>query len=191
MIRKWTQRAAVALLGLFLIPITSQAALISITPSLSTIGVGDTFSVNVHVDQAVDLTSWQFDLKYNPLLLRAEAVTEGPFLNSFGTTLFSPGVIDNSTGDMTLVTNVFVDFGPLPNGNGELAIVHFRALGLGVSPLDLQNLFLNFNSGVNATNASVSVVPIPGTAILMEAGCVLFLTVWAIGRWRTQAGTVV
>lgn len=191
MIWRCSQRAAVAVLGLLLIPITSQAALISITPSLSTVDVGDTFSVNVHVAQAVDLTSWQFDLKYNPLLLRAESVAEGPFLNSFGTTLFLPGVIDNSTGDITVVTNAYVDFGPLPNGDGELAIVHFKALGPGVSPLDLQNLFLNFNSGVNATNANVSVVPIPGTAILMGAGCVLLLTVWAIGRWRTQPGTVV
>lgn len=188
---RWTQRAAVAVLGLLLIPITSQAALISITPSFSTVGVGDTFSVNVHVDQAVDLTSWQFDLKYNPLLLRAESVMEGPFLNSFGTTSFLPGVIDNSTGDITLVSNAFVDFGPLPNGNGELSIVHFKALGLGVSPLDLQNLFLNFNSGVNSTNASISVVPIPGTAILMGAGCVLLLIVWAIQRRRTQLGAVV
>ncbi len=186
-----TQRAAITVLGLLLIPIASHAALISITPSLSTVGVGDTFSVNVHVAQAVDLTSWQFDLKYDPLLLHAESVTEGPFLNSFGTTLFSPGVIDNSTGDITIVTDAFVDFGPLPNGNGELAIVHFKALGLGVSSLDLQNLFLNFNSGANATNASVSVAPIPGTAILMGAGCVLLLMVWAIQCRRTQPGTVV
>ena len=190
MIWRWSQRAAAAVLGLLLIPITSHAALISITPSLSIVGVGDTFSVNVHVAQAVDLTSWQFDLKYDPLLLRAESVTEGPFLN-FGTTLFSPGVIDNSIGDITIATNAFIDFGPLPSGDGELAIVHFKALSLGISPLDLQNLFLNFNSGVNAVNASVSVVPIPGTAILMGAGCVLLLTIWAIGRGRIQPGTVV
>lgn len=183
---RWRHRSVVAILGLLLIPITSHAALISITPSLSIVGVGDTFSVNVHVDQAVDLTSWQFDLKYDPLLLRAESVMEGPFMNSFGATLFGPGAIDNSTGNVTIVTDAFVDFGPLPNGNGELAIVHFKALGLGVSSLDLQNLFLNLNSGVNATNASVSVVPIPGTATLMGAGGVLILTVWAIGRWRTH-----
>lgn len=182
---RWTQRAAVAVLGLLLIPIATQAALISMTPSLSTVDVGDTFSVNVHVDQTVDLTSWQFDLKYDPLLLRAESVMEGPFLSSFGATSFVPGVIDNSTGDITLVSSAFVDFGPLPNGNGELAIVHFKALGLGVSPLDLQNLSFNFNSGLNSTNASVSVVPIPGTAILMGAGCALLLTVWAIQRRRT------
>src|ERR1044072_7767155 len=114
MIWKRTQRAAVAVLSLFLTPVTSQAALISITPSLSTVGVGDIFSVNVHVAQAVDLTSWQFDLKYDPLVLRAESVTEGPFLNSFGTTLtpptsFGPGSIDHTIGLISGVTNFFVD----------------------------------------------------------------------------------
>lgn len=188
---QWTQRVAIAVLGLVLIPLTSQAALISLTPPLSTVGLGDIFSVNVHVAGAVDLTSWQFDLKYNPSLLQAESVTEGPFLNSFGTTLFQPGVIDHSTGEISLVTNAFVDFTPLPNGDGELAVVHFKALGLGISPLELRNLFLNLDSNVTATNGSVSVVPIPGTAILMGAGCLLLLTVWGIGRWRTTPTAIV
>jgi hypothetical protein len=118
--------------------------------------------------------------------LRAESVTEGPFLNSFGTTLFQPGVIDHSTGDITLVTNAFVDLAPLPNGDGDLAVVHFKALGLGLSSLELRNIFLDLNSGVTATPASVSVVPIPGTALLMSAGLLL---VWGIAQWSTRTGT--
>lgn len=175
-------------LALLLLPTVGQTATISITPPLSTVGLGDIFSVNVHVAGAVDLTSWQFDLKYNPLLLQAESVTEGPFMSSFGTTLFQPGVIDHSTGEISLVTNAFVDFTPLPNGDGELAIVHFKALGLGVSPLELRNLFLNLDSNVTATNGSVSVVPIPGTALLMSSGMLLL---WGIGQWRTRTGAVV
>ena len=175
-------------LALLLLPTVGQTATISITPPLSTVGLGDIFSVNVHVAGAVDLTSWQFDLKYNPLLLQAESVTEGPFMSSFGTTLFQPGVIDHSTGEISLVTNAFVDFTPLPNGDGELAIVHFKALGLGVSPLELRNLFLNLDSNVTATNGSVSVVPLPGTALLMSSGMLLL---WGIGQWRTRTGAVV
>ena len=175
-------------LALLLLPTVGETATVSITPPLSTVGVGDIFSVNVYVAGAVDLTSWQFDLKYNPSLLQAESVTEGPFLNSFGTTLFQPGVIDHSTGEISLVTNAFVDFTPPPNGDGELAIVHFKALGLGVSPLELRNLFLNLDSNVTATNGSVSVVPIPGTALLMSSGMLLL---WGIGQWRTRTGAVV
>lgn len=188
---KWTQRAAVAVLGLVLAPITGQTAVISITPPLSTVGVGGTFPVNFHVTGAVNLESWQFDLKYNPLLLQAESVTEGPFLASSGATLFVPGFIDQTTGLISGTAGFFVDLPPAPSGDGELAIVHFKALGLGLSSLELRDLFLNGNSGVTGTNASVSVVPLPGTAMLMGAGCLLLITVWGIRRWRTQPGTVV
>lgn len=183
---QWTQRVAIVVVGLVLIPLTSQAALISITPSLSTVGVGDTFSVNVHATQASDLGSWQFDLKYNPLLLQAQSVTEG----SPGFTLLSEGFIDQSGGLISGTAGFFSDLPPAPS-EGELAIVHFKALGLGISPLELQNLFLNTDPNVTATNGSVSVVPLPGTAILMGAGGLLLLTVWGIGRWRTTPTTVV
>lgn len=174
-------------MGLVLIPLTSQAALISITPPLSTVGVGDTFSVNVHATQAGDLGSWQFDLKYNPLLLlQAQSVTEG----SPGFTLLSEGFIDQTSGLISGTAGFFSDLPPPPS-EGELAIVHFKALGLGISPLQLQNLFLNTAPNGTATNGSVSVVPLPGTAILMGAGGLLLLMVWGIGRWRAQVGSVV
>jgi hypothetical protein len=39
----------------------------------------------------VDLTSWQFDLAFNPIIVQANLVTEGPFMSAFGATLFIPG----------------------------------------------------------------------------------------------------
>lgn len=186
---RWTQRAAIVILGLVLSPLTSQAAFINITPSLSTVGVGDTFAVNVHVTQGtpvVDISPWNFDLKYNPLLLRAESVTEG----SPGFSLLTPGFIDQTSGLISGTAGFFSGLPPAPS-EGDLAVVHFKALGLGVSPLELQNLLLNFDSGVTPANASVSVVPLPGTATLMGGGCLLLLTFWALGRWRTEPGTVV
>jgi hypothetical protein len=53
----------------------------------------------------VDLASWQFDLSFNPRILQANTVTEGSFMSSFSTTLFSHGVIDKSIGLMRAVVD--------------------------------------------------------------------------------------
>jgi hypothetical protein len=62
-----------------------------------TVGVGNTFTIPIRITGATDLSSWQFDLAFDPTLVRANSVTEGPFLSSSGTqsTLFVPGFIDN------------------------------------------------------------------------------------------------
>lgn len=186
MTRNRNPLAVLAILFMILLPAPGQSALISITPPLSTVGVGDTFSVNIHVAQAGDISPWQFDLKYNPLVLQAQSITEG----SSGFSLLSEGFIDQTSGLISGTAGLFSGLPPAPS-DGDLAVVHFKALGLGISPLQLQNLLLNFDSNVPATNASVSVVPLPGTAILMGAGGLLLLMVWAIGRWRTEPGTIV
>jgi hypothetical protein len=195
MIGRWEHLAVVAVLGLMLIPAPGQTAMMSITPPVSTVAVGDAFSVNVHVAGAVDLTSWQFDLAYDPSLLHADFVTGGAFLQSFGTivsppTSFSPGVIDNNAGEISLVTNASTDFPPLPNGDGDLAIVHFKAFGLGTSPLQFRNIIFNDVPETTVINANVNAVPLPGTAALMGAGGLLFLLIWKVGRWRLRPGTV-
>ena len=69
-----------------------------ISVSSKDVNIGDTFMVPILIDKAVDLTFFQFDLSFNPLILQANFVTEGLFMSSFGTTLFSAGVIDNGTG---------------------------------------------------------------------------------------------
>lgn len=40
--------------------------------------VGDTFAVNVNVDGVSDLYAWQLDLTFDPTLLAAVSVSEGP-----------------------------------------------------------------------------------------------------------------
>ena len=41
-----------------------------------TVGVGDTFTIPVSITGATDLTSWQFDLAFNPAIVTANSVTE-------------------------------------------------------------------------------------------------------------------
>lgn len=177
--------------GLALFCVPQQGHALSFTVDSATVNVGDTFTINLTVTDAVDLTAWQFDLGYNPLHVQANGVTEGPFLSSAGTTFFTPGVIDNTTGLISLVSASFVDLTP-PGGSGILASIEFTALSAGLSPLTASNVFLNFtDSGFFVTDGSACVtgspacggspVPEPSSFALLLLGG---LTLWGMRRWR-------
>lgn len=195
---KWKSLGVLVALVLVLVPGPSHA--LSFTVDSTAFTVGDTFSINLNVADAVDLTSWQFDLRYDPTILRTNTVMEGSFLSAFGATFFTPGVIDNTTGLISLVANSFVDFTPTPNGSGVLASIGFTALSGGTPALTASNVFLNFlDSGFTVTNGSVCVngaaacgvgggvagtsVPEPGSLALLIVGG---LMVWGMRRWSDR-----
>jgi general secretion pathway protein D len=148
-----------------------------------------TFDVTVDIDfVAADpgVSAWQFDLAYDPTLLQANGVTEGSFLSGFGATLFGPGVIDATSGTISLVTDAWVDIGAAPSGSGELASISFTALRPGTGRIDIRNAFLNFSDSIFVTRGGVvdvAAVPEPGAAELLLAGGVLLA---AVLRRRTS-----
>lgn len=174
------------LAGLALVLLPQQGHSLTVTIDSATVMVGDTFLIDVHVVDAIpSLTSWQFDLTYDPTILQANLVTEGPFLASTGgPTVFSAGIIDNSTGLISLVTNFYAGLTP-PSGSGVLATLSLTALAEGSSPITASNVFLDFSdSGFAIANGTVTVVPAPSTVSLMTIG---LLVLWGLGR-RRDAG---
>ena len=165
----------------------ATAALPTITADSATVNVGDTFTISISIADAVDLTSWQLDLTFDQAIVRANTVTEGLFMSSFGTTLFSAGVIDNASGLISLVTDSYVDLPPNPSGSGVLAEIEFQALAPGVSPLTLSDVFLNLaDSGFEIVNGQVTVV---GQVRVSEPGAVALLVVGLLAagaRWRVR-----
>jgi hypothetical protein len=171
------------------------SATVSAAPVVSigsaTVQVGNTFEIPVSInglDDLMGLISWQFDLRFDSSIIGAVSVNEGPFLSSFGTTFFSPGVIDNGAGLISLMTDSYVDLA-LPSGSGVLATITFSALGIGSSALTPGNVFLNFAdsgfivSGGNVTVDGATSVPEPNTLLL-----VLFaeLLLWVSAARRTR-----
>jgi hypothetical protein len=109
----------------------------------------------------VDLTSFQFDLSFDASILQVTptGVTESPFFTQGDITVFSPGVVDNTNGNILGVADALI-FQPPVNGSGVLANIEFQAIAAGTSPLVLSNVFLNLSdTGFAVTNGSVCVNP--------------------------------
>lgn len=145
---------------LFLVGRSAHATTIS--APFVTVNNGDTFTVDISVADALDLTAWQFDLAFDPTIVEVNSVTEGPFLSSFtpsGFTTFTPGLIDNASGLISGVFGSFDDVAPLPAGSGVLANIEFHALAPGISPLTFSSVFLDFaDQGFDVTGGQISVL---------------------------------
>ena len=185
---------AVFFLVLGLGPVTSHAIPI-VTAGSATVNVGDTFTIPISITDAVNLTSFQFDLDFDASILQVTAtgVTESPFFTQGDATVFVPGFVDNTNGQILGVSDALILQAPV-NGSGDLAFVEFMAIAAGISPLTLSNVFLNLsNSGFDVTNGEVCVnsptaptcpvqAPEPGTVALLAMG--LAAVTWRRRRTR-------
>src|SRR5438552_18380080 len=102
---------ALALASLLLAGFPAVAAVLpTITAGSAIVNVGDTFDIAISIASPLEVDSWQFDLSFVSSIIRVNSVTEGPFLSSSGAnpTVFTPGVIDNVTGLISLVQDSIV-----------------------------------------------------------------------------------
>jgi general secretion pathway protein D len=163
-------------------PAILKADLISVAST--NVAVGATFDLPVTVSGSSDLDAFQFDLSYDPNILRLNSILEGSLLPSFGPTYFIPGTIDNTLGVATFTADTLIGTTSGAVGNGSLAILNFEALTGGLSSLSLSNVILldsNLNDiAFTAQSGQVSVgsaVPEPGSAWLLASAVVLFFLV--------------
>ena len=115
---------------------------IEYTFSKPVIHVGDTFTLNLNVENIHDLAGWQFDIAFDPAVLEAVEVSEGDFLNpDGGTTFFQKGRTNNRTGKITKLSSARLSETGV-SGRGTLLSVTFTAKTAGQTQLRLDNFQL-------------------------------------------------
>lgn len=129
------------------------------------ISIGGTFTINITIACApafdLNLNYWQIGMSFNPSVLECINFTEGPFLQSAGTTVWQPGTIDNNAGLITPF-GAHLGTGVGANGNGTLASVSFMVKDTGSSSLVLQNaFFLDINNAQVAVTVQSGLFELP------------------------------
>jgi hypothetical protein len=104
--------------------------------------MGARFVVDVDIAGAVDLAGFEFDLAFDPDVLRVEDATLGGLLGSTGRTAGALGPVINNTAGTVAFGGYSFGATAAAGGNGSLAQIRFRALAGGDSTLDLQNPLL-------------------------------------------------
>jgi hypothetical protein len=185
---------AIVVAGVLVAPQQAAATpIVSLVPSLPSVAVGGTTTVNVNISNAVDVYAFQFDLGFNSLRVAASNLVEGSFLAGGGDTFFVPGDIDNAGGSITFTGSSLLTAIAGESGGGTLATVTFTGLSEGLTTLSLFNVILLDSSlstivPVTTANALVNVtqsttpptpVPEPATWLLVASG----LSAW---RWRRK-----
>lgn len=160
-----------------LVPAAQAAPMPLLAAPFATAAVGDTIKVSISIAHAVDLEFFQFDLAFDPLIVRADVggAVAGAMLPAdwFFT---SPGAVDNVAG---LILGVSAN-GSAFSDAAEIVDLYFTALKVGVSPLSFSSVFLNLlDSGFDVSNGRITVtgpltVPEPAApALLALAGLLL------------------
>ena len=115
---------------------------IGYTVSKSVIHAGDTFTLDLNVENIHNLAGWLFDIAFDPTMLEAVEVSEGDFLDpEGGTTFFQKGRIDNATGKITKLSSARLSEEGV-GGRGTLLSVTFTAKTTGQTQLSLENFQL-------------------------------------------------
>ena len=97
------------------------------------LGIGETFTVDVKINNVDDLYAFEFKLKYNPEILDFVGISSS-FLNS--PTFDAKKTADETSGIVWLATSSTHPASP-KTGSGTLATITFQVKGMGESILDI------------------------------------------------------
>lgn len=135
------------------------ATKVSVEPSsLGNVDAGTVMTVDITIDNGVGISGWEFKLDWDPLVLTAVTVTQGPFLSDVGPTLFSFRL--SPLGE-SLRAGCALMVADTASGSGLLASVTLKAIGAGSTAVrlaesDLRDIWV-MPIAHNAFDSSVNV----------------------------------
>jgi hypothetical protein len=125
-------------------PRTPKTAIRIKPESIARLTLNETFTVNVTVENCVDVYAVQVDIRYDPRVLNATNIVEGPFLRSAGPTILLMNISEILSTNPPTARVFFVETKsgeklPDANGAGTLLTITFQVLSdnstqLGVFP---------------------------------------------------------
>ncbi|MBN1560704.1 hypothetical protein JW998_10670, partial [candidate division KSB1 bacterium] len=117
-----------------------SGAAIKINPTDTTVTPGDTFIMDIVIQDAQNLGSFQFDIEFSTAVVHADSAWLGSFLGSTGRSASPVGPVINNDSPTGKVTMGGFSFGTTngPNGVGVLATIKFTARDTGTTVIDLQ-----------------------------------------------------
>ena len=163
--------------------VTAPAAMLSISPSVNNVTVGQAFTLDFNIAGVTDLYSWEVYFDFGPIgLLSATGFTEGPFLGA-GTTF--GGSFNNPAATFYMYNSLSGASGV--TGGGLLAQMSFLASAPGTSIVSFtsilmldSNLDTIFPDTLSGATVNIGDVPEPSTFAFMALG----LAVGAVIRRR-------
>ena len=145
-----------------------------VSPSVPSIPVGQSFSINIIIEPDRPIAGAQLNLKFNSSLIVVDSVEEGNFFKQNGSdTLFNGGNIDNTAGVVSHVWGNILNTSGAPKNvstPGVFAVIKVTSYRAGISNLSLVDILpigimAADSSGnpvpVNITNASIEIIKYP------------------------------
>ena len=135
------------------IAIEAVATTVSVDPASQTVQPGDTFDVDVRVDDVTFMGADQATLNFDSSAMQVTGVTEGDFLKTAGSTMGAGmEMIDNVNGEVTFFYTLIAQ-GVGVDGSGILATIHFQAEPdvECTFPLELTDVILSDGNGNQIT----------------------------------------
>ncbi|KPJ49452.1 hypothetical protein AMJ40_05480 [candidate division TA06 bacterium DG_26] len=163
---------------------TSQEGVLAVEPSDTTVGLNDTFELDVTVDDnIVTLKGYDVKITFSPSVLSVNTVSEGPLLPSGGSTFFSWRLLG---ADTIQITDAILGFHLFVDGPGVLATIAFESTVYGYSGVDF------VYSSLRDTTNQIPGIPhttVDGSVLVFEATAPSVTVVFPNGGETLTPGT--